>query len=453
MVFREKIWPSKHLVLTPDPNSFIFTRGRFTFTLGSVQFFACLVPAIHQIDPRNGNEDNEILSSQQRRSYNITITKLMLSIGDQTGHWFEISISIVDRHANTSDPRSSENILRIRIYVMSLNQTKLNNEAHIEEKKKNRMMLLETYTRTVWMCVAMLCGWVGDVCVCMTCGMRVRLGAPAEQEMLLNRHARKSFCRWNVESATARAALKSCDQSLDSTKARNDAYSARLTRDPLPFVSLLIESRSTFVGCERDTILARYYFRPFYIHVPVRGSRSLSRGPLLPPDFHPRSLRPPTRIIDGIVKLEGIREFWITWLGASSAAANDTSSFMFWLLLFIQDSFSLLSFHDEWCFWLENVFIGSRLSRYSWIKILGNLLISICVWYGFSRYWKVIRFILYSFVMFEKEVSEGFWSSQVNIEWDALAVWTIQGTIYFAESVVITSAVSCPNRIFIWKEM
>lgn len=32
---------------------------------------------------------------------------------------------------------------------MSLNQTKLNNEAHIEEKKKNRMMLLETYTRTV----------------------------------------------------------------------------------------------------------------------------------------------------------------------------------------------------------------------------------------------------------------------------------------------------------------
>lgn len=105
----------------------------------------------------------------------------------------------------------------------------------------------------VYVCVCMcMC-----VYVCMTCSTRgLRLGAPAEQEMLLNRHARMSFCRWNVESATARAALKSCDQGLDSTKTRctmpTRRSECRSARGSAPFrFPLLIESRSnTSVGRE-----------------------------------------------------------------------------------------------------------------------------------------------------------------------------------------------------------
>lgn len=121
--------------------------------------------------------------------------------------------------------------------------------------------------------------------------------------MLLNRHARKSFCRWNVESATAWAALRSCDQGLDITKTRNDAYTA--DSGSLPFIPLLIERRSTSVGRERDTILARYYFRtPSTVPEPC-GSRS--RGPLPPPAFRPRDH--PWSVWGGI------GEFWISRLG------------------------------------------------------------------------------------------------------------------------------------------
>lgn len=49
-----------------------------------------------------------------------------------------------------------------------------------EKRKKKELAIKETYTRAVWMCMAMLCMWVGGRRVCMTC-MRVRLGAPAEQ--------------------------------------------------------------------------------------------------------------------------------------------------------------------------------------------------------------------------------------------------------------------------------
>ena len=132
------------------------------------------------------------------------------------------------------------------------------------------------------------------VYVCMTCSTRgLRLGAPAEQEMLLNRHARMSFCRWNVESATARAALKSCDQGLDSTKTRctmpTRRSECRSARGSAPFrFPLLIESRSN-----TSVVREAWYDPGTLLFSSLLRTRSRALDPALfprgPLSLHPRN--------------------------------------------------------------------------------------------------------------------------------------------------------------------